>query len=141
MSRLVEHDVYARDIAEEIKCFQAVSARRRSLHHQLWQCRSCSKRDQNGSRFHVYGVRTRCVQRVHLRPAYSPPAGCIYSVYRPLVYVSVHCYVHNSATLLLPLDRLYSWHCRSEPRDACSLSCSPFDSWHGKWYTVALRRL
>jgi len=51
------------NIAEEIKCFQAVSAHRRSgLHYQLRQCRPCSGRDQNGSRFMFTGREENAVR-------------------------------------------------------------------------------
>jgi len=70
------------DIAEEIKCFQAVSAHRRSgLHYQLRQCRPCSGRDQNGSRFHVYGAwreRGACNGCT-----YDPPTRHLWAVFTP----------------------------------------------------------
>jgi hypothetical protein len=95
-----------RHVIEEIKCFHE-DPRRSSLCYQLRQCRPCSGRDQNGSRFRVYGVRPQracnaCIT-YEASCSRSPLAGCIYSVYRSLLYTSAHWRASSSATLLLAI--------------------------------------
>lgn len=106
------HARRTRDRIKEIKCFQAESA-----HLPVAAAYTISS-DNAGrvpgvtktDRGFMFTGRERGACNAC---TYDPPThhlrACIYSVYRPLVYVSVHCYVHlQDAMLLLPIGRSHS---------------------------------
>lgn len=83
-------------------------------------------------------VRATCVHlrhplTRHLQDVFTPFTG------RSCMFQRIVRYTHSSDTLLLPIGRLHSWHCRSEQRDACRSTYSPFDfrrcGWSAKCFT------